>query len=318
MNRLFSYLYVFLAVLVVGAGCESKETRVVVPQQSSAFINAALKTEEPAPREPAIDADAFLDANAKQLIDRRAVAAPTSTVTCQPWRAGMVNHHVMAADLQWNFFADVRRCLPTVKRIIILSPDHFQASRAPIVTTRRAYRSNGIIVPIDEPSIEPLLKATQSAYVDSVPFEREHGIGALIPFLVASRGSTSTMSDVSILPILVDPKIASTPALALTRWLELQMQEGTLIVISSDMSHYLKKDAALANDRKTEQALASSDQPFFWRASDDFTDSGRTIWMLLEAFSLNKAVWRETAHRISTDYGAKPDNTTSYITGFWR
>lgn len=315
MFRLITFGYVLLAVIVIGAGCETKTDQTTAPPQPDAAV-FATSSGSVVIKETPYDADAFLDPKALALI-RRSESRQLSAVSCKlgTIRAGIVNHHTLAADLQWDFFATLAHCRPKVDRLIIVSPDHFRASSAIFTTTRRAYQSRGIVVSSDNGGIDRLMQSVPSSLVSDEPFIREHGIGALVPFLVATQNENASSSRIRILPIIVNPTITKEEAIAFAGWLKNEMTGGTFVVISSDMSHYLAKDAALANDQTTERALVQSDQTFFWRATDDFTDSGRSIWMLIQA--AGKTTWRETAHKISTDYGTSPQSTTSYLTGFW-
>ena len=213
------------------------------------------------------------------------------------FRAGVVNHHTLAAELMDRFFSDVARCRPRVSRFIILSPDHFRATAAPITTQTR--------------KSPDLLAAVPSAKEDDRPFLREHGINALLPFIANANLGQSP----AIIPLIINPRISSADARRLAQWLKGEIKDGAFLVVSSDMSHDLKKEDALQNDVVTRLAFKDKNTDFFWSANDGFTDNGKAIWIAMAALGMTR--WNETSHSISTVFGGTPFRTTSYITGFW-
>mgnify|MGYP001591093745 CR=1 FL=1 len=251
----------------------------------------------------------FVSTNIARQVMSESSSRKTKTIA-QPCRAAVVNHHVLAADVIARLVQTIRNC-HDLKRAIILSPDHYQASIAPIVTHRHAYRVDDISMPVDEEGIDRLLKTVGVAREDDRSYwQAEHGVGAIVPFL--AQVSTST----KILPVVVRATITLEQSKQLSRWLANEMKRGAFVLVSSDMSHYLPERQALANDRKTMAAFARRDAGFFAKSNDDYTDNGKSIAAMMSA--LGRTSWQIVGHSISTKYDGAPGYTTSYVTGVWK
>ena len=257
-----------------------------------------------------IATSAFVSIDAVHRAMAEASSSQKKKVLMRSCRAGVVNHHVLAADLIGAFVEEIRGC-HNLKRVIILSPDHYQAAASPVVTHRSAYEVGGTSESVDEEGVQRLLKTVSFAREDDRPYwQAEHGVGALVPFL--AQVSTST----KILPVVVRGTITPAQSKQLSRWLASEMKRGAFVLVSSDMSHYLQERQALMNDKKTLSALGREDARFFARANDGYTDNGKSIAAIMTA--LGRTSWRLIGRGISTTYGGVPGYTTSYVTGVWR
>ncbi|MCC6563569.1 AmmeMemoRadiSam system protein B [Candidatus Uhrbacteria bacterium] len=229
---------------------------------------------------------------------------------CKKYRAGIVNHHALASDLLAAFFRTLQRCRPDIKTVIILSPDHFGQSSADVVSHRLPYRVSGSEIMVDEQALKRLGSTVASYREDAAPFAREHGIGALLPFLAGSS------PDVRIVPVIIRSQMDEASRAEVSAWLKNEWKNpATFVVISSDMSHYLAEDIAWAKQAETDQALSTSDRDFFATAKDDHTDNGESIAAVLQA--LGKTKWTLLRESISSDYAGSPGFTTTYAIGFW-
>lgn len=229
---------------------------------------------------------------------------------CGVIRGAVVNHHILALDLLGRLFSRLAFCRPDIKHVIILSPDHFARGKQMISTHDRAY----VVAGRTTESFHSTIQAATSSYafVFEQPelFEQEHGVGALIPFVQRAWPN----ADVASFAIRSD--LSRTNAEQFVAFLKTSLSQDTLLIVSSDMSHYLSQDQALHNDELSRNALRKNDREFFWRATDDYTDNGKSFWLALKAFGA--VSWQEQDHRLSTDYDGSRTNTTSYITGWWK
>ncbi|MEI7511983.1 MAG: AmmeMemoRadiSam system protein B [Candidatus Uhrbacteria bacterium] len=263
------------------------------------LIFGPVEATHASPLRVSIDADVFV---ASELFDA-SWGKIQQKVTCKNYRAGVVNHHALASDLLAGFFSSLKKCEPNIAHFIILSPDHFSKAHTSVATFSIPYRTRGkdILTAQDAPSFasdQPEL------------FEREHGVGALIPFLVHEFPSASVTA------LAVKSSISESERADLSEWLQTKLKErNTFVVVSSDMSHYLSERVALAHDQETGQAFVKSNTNFFTLASDGYTDSGPTISLVMKA--LGKTKWTLMRESISTAYGGSPGFTTSYLVGFW-
>ncbi len=254
------------------------------------------------PVEPFLDKARFELAQALP-VDR------TDPKTCQSIRGALVNHHALASDLLWKLLQRVKGCRPDLKRIIVLSPDHFFQGQTAITVGNVNYRFGRKTQAVDSTFVAQLIKA-KIAVADTKLFQREHGVGALMPFLM------SVFPDVKIVPIVVRSDVTKAEAEKLGTFLKTKLDDETFLIVSSDMSHYLSERAALQRDVATLKAFEKTDAAFFWTAKDGYTDFGKGIWIALQALSPKD--FQVIGRGISSQYGGSKTNTTSYITGVWR
>jgi AmmeMemoRadiSam system protein B len=287
-----------LMAAVFGSGCTTLDVK-------STPSKSITETRTPRP-EPPVNADAFLD-----VARFHASASGTSTRLSGRPIAGVVNHHVLASDLLTRFFRSIRAAHPNLRRIIILAPDHFQRGTDAISINTFTYASEGRVLSLDATS-------TQSVLVFGSPASRaliegEHGIGALIPFL------SREYADMEIVSVAIRADVPRERIRTFGASLAPLLNDQTMIVVSSDMSHYLSEREALKNDVKTEGWLRDLNRPAMETATDDFTDNGPSfvaLFSLFEALNIQPG-FQKIDHTISSQYGGDPSYTTSYITGVW-
>ena len=259
---------------------------------------------------PRIDATVFLDRP-----EFRRIWANNVQIKDIPGKAiaATVNHHVLASDMLATLFMSLAKNRPDAQRLVILSPDHFFSGRGPVSTHRRPYQTPDGIVSIDIKAVDQLIHQDIALEENGEMYEKEHGIGALIPFSKKAFPkativpiSIQATSDIDVLPRIAD-------------FLETMDDGKTLFIISADMSHYLSKKSAQKNDLQTIQWLETKDAQAMAKAKDTHTDSGRQFAALF--FWMNKKVptayFTRLSHGISSDYVDDESNTTSYINGVW-
>lgn len=252
-----------------------------------------------------IDADKFL---VTELYEP-AWSTPAETAPCRPYRGAIVNHHALASDLIVKIVRELARCRPDVKTVIILSPDHYNAGGSSIVTHHASYSTAGDSVAVDTDSVARLLESVPQAGESASLFDREHGVGVLVPFL------HRVLPNVEIVPVAVKASINVEQRNNLTTWIADESRRGNFILVSSDMSHYLDDSVAIKNDERTKRALADSNSNFFAFAKDGFTDNGPSIAATIDA--LRPKHWLLIDQTISSDYAGSSGFTTSYLVGFW-
>ena len=128
-----------------------------------------------------------------------------------------------------------------VRRVVVLGPAHRAAVRGFVLPAAQAFSTPLGEVPLSR--IDWLmLQARSDMYVDDQPHALEHCIEVQLPFLQAMLGSFS------MVPILVGDTSDDSVAEVLEA---LWGGPETLIVISSDLSHYLPYRQAQWTDRST-------------------------------------------------------------------
>jgi AmmeMemoRadiSam system protein B/AmmeMemoRadiSam system protein A len=144
--------------------------------------------------------------------------------------------------------ANAYRVLSTmqhIKRVVLLGPAHYVAIDGVALPSYTAFRTPLGDIPVDH-SVYPTLLTIPHVNVVDEPFEREHSLEVQLPFL------QTLLPHCNIVPILVGhPDKTLIVNLINQFWSD----PDTLIVVSSDLSHYHKYDVAKQIDQQTLSAI---------------------------------------------------------------
>ena len=222
-----------------------------------------------------------------------------------------VPHHLVAADLIARAFVLARA--NRYERIVVLTPDHFKRSRTPFATTRRGFETVFGLVPTDVAAVETLL-AEDALVAESDLFVREHGIGALLPYVARF------FPDTPIVPVAVaigsdraewDTMVAALAPL---------VSERTLVLQSTDFSHYLPLAEAVIRDQETLNVIAAGDLDAVARLRQpQHLDSrgSQYIQMRLQADRFGTTPVVIANANMQSYLGRPVDETTSYVVQAW-
>lgn len=221
-----------------------------------------------------------------------------------------VPHHLLAADLiARGFWATQGN---RYDRVVILSPDHFNRSRTPLATTARDVDTVFGRLAADREAVATLL-ADRELVAESDLFDREHGIAALLPFV------KHFFPDAAIVPVAISLRAGRAEwdrAAALLRPLA---GPGTLVVQSTDYSHYLPVAASLARDQETLNVVAAEDPAAIERlVSSDHMDSRAAQYIQMRLQAGREAQATVIASRNSVEYVPHASRTTSYLVSVYR
>jgi hypothetical protein len=168
---------------------------------------------------------------------RRSSEGPPAVALMVP-HAGYIYSGPVAADT----YAATR--LP--RRFVIIGPNHTGRGKAIAIMAEGAWATPFGEAPIDEPLAAAILAGCPASCRDDVAHQREHSLEVQVPFLQYIVG------DFCFVPICVGTQDRKT-LLALGRALAEAISatgDEVLILISSDMSHYLPASLAERQDRK--------------------------------------------------------------------
>ncbi|HET7717391.1 MAG TPA: AmmeMemoRadiSam system protein B [Bauldia sp.] len=218
-----------------------------------------------------------------------------------------VPHHLVAADLIARAFLTARN--NRYDRIVVLTPDHFKRSRLPFATTRRPFATVFGQVSNDTAAVDTLL-LHRSLVEDSDLFVREHGIGALLPYVARFFPGTP------IVPIAIAIGSTRPEWEALIDALEPIITERTLILQSTDFSHYLPLPEAILRDQETLNVIAAGDVDAVAKLHQpQHLDSrgAQYIQMRLQAEHFGAVPVVIANSNMQFYLGREVDETTSYI-----
>ncbi len=222
-----------------------------------AAILALLATAAPvAPalaRDCAGDGPAFASIYPDDSLFRAALrAADAIAPSLVPLTGVTVPHHLLAPHL---IAEGLKAATAThYDRILLVFPDHFRGTRKPFATTLRDVETVFGPVPTDRTAAAALI-AADPALVDgaSCLFGRDHGLQALLPFIRV------LFPDVPVLPVAASVRGKRADWDAMAALLAPFAGEGTLVVQSTDFSHFLPHHEARIRDQQTLNVLAAGD-----------------------------------------------------------
>jgi len=127
-----------------------------------------------------------------------------------------------------------------IKKIILFAPSHFANFDGIVASNVDFFETPFGKIKVNNNSIERLEKKSL-INVDNFAHEQEHSIEVQLPFL------QYILNEFQIVPLLVSSNgFKNIPAI-----INELMDKETLIVVSSDLSHYLPYEKAVITDKKT-------------------------------------------------------------------
>jgi AmmeMemoRadiSam system protein B/AmmeMemoRadiSam system protein A len=182
-----------------------------------------------------------------RLVD---AAVATSTADQVPAKAIVAPHagYVYSGAIAGSAFRSVARLGDSITRVVLIGPTHrmaFDGIAAPGATGLETPLG---VVPIDGAAVSRALALPEVRIFDA-PFEGEHALEVELPFI------QRLFPQASVVPFLT----GEVSRAAVERLLE-ELWGGpeTLIVISSDLSHFLDYEAACKRDLGTSQAIETA------------------------------------------------------------
>jgi hypothetical protein len=199
-------------------------------------------------RPPAV-AGAFYPA-APEVLSRDVAAlletSPVSPETVVP-KALIAPHagYIYSGPIAAQAYARLGPARGRIKRVVLLGPAHRVPVDGLALPGVLGLQTPLGVVPVDREAVRSISSLPQVSESRDV-HAQEHSLEVHLPFLQAVLGA------VAVVPLVVGHASAAEVAEVLDR---LWGGDETLIVISSDLSHYLSYDQAQATDRDTVRAI---------------------------------------------------------------
>ena len=189
-------------------------------------------------------------------------------------RGLIVPHHLTASE---SIASGIKMLTnQTFKKILLITPDHFNSCPTLLCTTPGTYQTFfGNVSP--DPAAEKILSASPLVTVDSEMFKQEHGIFAVEPFIV------HYFPDISVTPLAISQNKLSwtTDESALLQLIEHMVDSDTIVIVSSDFSHYLPLETANQMDKATiKTLLAKNLNGLASLKNPDQSDCPSCLWTL--------------------------------------
>jgi MEMO1 family protein len=132
-----------------------------------------------------------------------------------------------------------------IKRVVLIGPSHHIAYQGLAIDTMTAWTTPLGTVALDTEAIERLRQTNLVGTLDAA-FAREHALEVHVPFL------QHVLDDFKLVPIVAGDATPEHVAAVLD---ELWGGPETLIVVSTDLSHYLDYDSCQRTDTRTADAI---------------------------------------------------------------
>jgi len=240
--------------------------------------------------------------------DHRAAGKGAGTVS-----AVILPHHLVASED--DAFAIRALVGQKISNIILIAPDHYNKCPTPLCTANGDYETFFGHMRASPTVVKDLVA---SPLVTNAPglFNNEHGIYAVAPFVVRY------LPGVPVTPLAVAIDYWRSNKETMLKLLQAEMKEGTVIIVSSDFSHYLTYDEAEKMDALTKAVLVSGDLDAIERLKvPSQSDCPACLWLLASLAKNNNFyhpdfLMHTNSAALLNDFSVK--KTTSHFAIIWR
>lgn len=142
-------------------------------------------------------------------------------------------------------YAMLEQVRETVKRVVLFGPSHRVPLRGLATMKADGFATPLGVVPIDRDSVEQALQLPQVQVLEQA-HRQEHSLEVHLPFLQVS------LAEFSLVPFVIGKASAAEVAGVLDL---LWTNDETLVVVSSDLSHYHPYSIAQTIDRETSEMI---------------------------------------------------------------
>lgn len=177
----------------------------------------------------------------QQFLGQVTVSAPQPKAMIQP-HAGYIYSGPVAAAA----YSQLTQHADAITRVILLGPDHRVGFRGIAAPSADYFETPLGVVPVDQNAI----RSVSGVDLFDAAHQQEHSLEVQLPFL------QQVLGDFSLIPLVIG-SVAPGEVAAVLR--QLWGGDETLIVVSSDLSHYHDYETARTLDAATTQAIEHFD-----------------------------------------------------------
>ena len=224
--------------------------------------------------------------------------------------AGVIPHHLLAADLIADFFQNLEGA--DYQAVILIGPNHFLLGQSDIITSVYDWHTPYGILEHDSGVLQDLLEIPGLGInTEEDVIQGEHSINSEVSFI------KKTFPQARFMPIILKPGVNQETATKLAEALFGISQNRKILVLASvDFSHYKNSRQAQQDDKVSIAAISDFN---FSNVYNIEVDSSPSIYALLKFSELNRASFNMLDNSNSAILAGKPDlaSTTSYVTGYF-
>ncbi|HFB65686.1 MAG TPA: AmmeMemoRadiSam system protein B [Aeromonadales bacterium] len=190
-------------------------------------------------------AGTFYSADRRELSDavRLYVDEASKEVISSRVKALIVPHagYVYSGPVAGSAYAALKNQASTIQRVVLLAPSHYYGFEGMATTSADILETPLGEVKVDREAITKI-EDLPGVLIANEAFNNEHALEVQLPFL------QTVLTDFKVVPLIVGQENPQRVAEVLdTLW----GGDETLIVVSSDLSHYLDYQTAKHKDRET-------------------------------------------------------------------
>ncbi len=153
--------------------------------------------------------------------------------------------HIYSGPIAASIYALIKPARARIQRVVLLGPTHRVAVHGMALPGVDAFATPLGNIPVDAGAVKQLMKLSYVG-INAEAHRMEHSLEVHLPFL------QKVIDEFTLIPLAVGRATAQQVAAVIDM---LWGGDETLIVISSDMSHYLPYADAQATDHATAQAI---------------------------------------------------------------
>lgn len=201
-------------------------------------------------RKPAV-AGSFYPQNASQLNELIEDYLTNSNVDIKPPKAIIAPHagYIYSGQIAANIYRNVEKLKSQITRVVLLGPAHRVYVKGIALPSNTHFATPLGNVPLDTNVLGQLEHHPYINFSDTA-HEQEHSLEVHLPFL------QKVLNDFTLIPLLVGETEPEQVAIILK---ELWGGDETLIVVSSDLSHFLDYETACETDSNTTRLIENFD-----------------------------------------------------------
>ena len=197
-------------------------------------------------RQPSV-AGTFYPADPARLRDHveEMLAEVESAATPVP-RALIAPHagYIYSGPIAASAFKTLEAASRPIRRVVVIGPSHFVPFAGVALPEAEAFETPLGEIPLDDAAIDCVRRIDPIVTWDE-PHRREHGIEVELPFL------QTVLGDFGLVPLVTGHATADQVA----EILDALWDDDTLVVVSSDLSHFHDYDTAARLDADTADAI---------------------------------------------------------------
>jgi AmmeMemoRadiSam system protein B len=223
--------------------------------------------------------------------------------------AGVVPHHLLAADIIARFYEGLRKEDPEI--ILLLGPNHYDQGDTAVLTSDLDWATPFGDLETDNDFVGRLRVSFGPIASDRTVIAKEHALTSQVAFI------RQAFPQARLVPLILKPSLSESEAIRLAQSISAVVgQKKALLIISADFSHYKDSDTAQAEDKASIAILETMDKE---KISSMAVDTPASIQVLMEYASAKGATFQLRENSNSAILSGQKDikSTTSYVSGYY-